>query len=272
MSSPCSTAWAEGNSPADPWSSSPGLQSLSVLGLLRADPLTTCQGTHAGLWVWFLVRIWFLASSTGSCSAGQTGESGWASSALQLRLKISLPVCILFRFGTRDCKIQHSNLPKDLDYHEGLNSGSEVKWFLFFRCQHKINFDNSCKMEEKLFSDFVCQNSSLGPSCLLFFFLQNFIMCTEVTQYLYHHAIMETSTITETFYIRIKKKIKHGILEQKNQTNQTNKRPLQKTVHPKENNWSQYSWQYFHFSKAQHFFNGKKYRCSISSRLDITAP
>lgn len=176
MSSPCSTAWAEGNSPANPWSSSPGLQSLSLLGLLRADPLATCQGTHVGLWVWFLVQIWFLASSTGSCS--DTGRLRWPDWRVRLSLlrtpgtsqnESSHMRSLQIWYQGLQWKAHHSNLPKDLDYHEGLNSGSEVKWFLFFSCQHKINFDNSCKMEEKLFSDFVCQNSSLGPPCLLFF-------------------------------------------------------------------------------------------------------
>lgn len=124
----------------------------------------------------FLVQIWFLASSTGSCS--DTGWLCWPDWRVRLSLlrtpgtspnESSHTRSLQIWYQGLQWKAHHSDLPKDLGYHEGLNSGSEVKWFLFFKCQHKINFDNSCKMEEKLFSDFVCQNSSLGPSSLLYF-------------------------------------------------------------------------------------------------------
>lgn len=39
-------------------------------------------------------------------------------------------------------------------------------------------------------------------------------------------------------------------------TTKQKKRPS-RTVHPEKLNWSQYCWQYFHFSKAQHFLMEK---------------
>lgn len=177
MSSPCSTAWAEGSGPANPWSSSPGLQNLSVLGLLRAVPLTTCQGTWVGLRVWFLVKIWFPASSTGSCS--DMGPLCWPDGRVRLSLRTpdmseneSSRMCSLqIWYQGLQWKAHHSNLPKDFHYREGLNSGSEDKWngFTFWGVSTKLILITPAKGKKNFSVILCCQNSSLGSSCLLYF-------------------------------------------------------------------------------------------------------
>lgn len=102
-----STAWAESNSHSNPWPCSPGLQTLSILGLLRAAPLTTCQGNQRGSRSGFSYKSgsWLQAQApapTRVRSAAQMGESGWAS-ALQMCINMSLLTHVVFRFATRDC-------------------------------------------------------------------------------------------------------------------------------------------------------------------------
>lgn len=108
-----STARAEGNSPANPWSSSPELQSLSILGLLRAAPHQPDREPEWG-------------------SGSDTGLLRWPDRRVILSLRTpdtsqneSSCMCSpqIWDQGLQ-WKAHHSNLPKDFGYHERLNSGS----------------------------------------------------------------------------------------------------------------------------------------------------